>query len=58
MHEDEQGLNTAAVHCKAGKGRTGVMICSYLMYSGLFDKAIDALRYYGLMRTKNKKVNT
>ncbi|KAL4434974.1 hypothetical protein ABPG74_017730 [Tetrahymena malaccensis] len=55
IHADKEGKNTAGVHCKAGKGRTGVMICCYLMYSGEYEKAIDALRYYGLMRTNNKK---
>ena len=32
------------------------MICCYLLYIKLFEKAKDALKYYGLIRTKNKKV--
>ncbi|KAL4434977.1 hypothetical protein ABPG74_017733 [Tetrahymena malaccensis] len=55
LYEEGNEDNTAAVHCKAGKGRTGVMICCFLMYSGEHQKAIDSLRYYGIMRTKNKK---
>ena len=43
----------AAVHCKAGKGRTGVMICSYLVFSGLCNSSEKAFRYYARVRTKN-----
>ena len=43
----------AAVHCKAGKGRTGVMICSYLVFSGLCRNSEMAFRYYARIRTKN-----
>ena len=43
----------AAVHCKAGKGRTGVMICSYLVFSGLCQSSEKAFRYYARVRTKN-----
>ena len=45
-----------AVHCKAGKGRTGVMICSYLIFSGLSASSNDAFLHYGKSRTLNGKV--
>lgn len=48
--------NVVGIHCKAGKGRTGIMICCYLLYSKLFLNSYEAMRYYGFMRTKNKKV--
>ena len=45
----------AAVHCKAGKGRTGVMICAYLVFSGLCKNCEQAFRHYARIRTKNNK---
>ncbi|PRP81837.1 pten, isoform E [Planoprotostelium fungivorum] len=47
--------NVIVVHCKAGKGRTGVMICAYMLYSQEWKKADDALSFYAAMRTYNQK---
>ena len=46
----------AAIHCKAGKGRTGVMICCYLVFSGLAKSVNDAFNLYADRRSYISKV--
>jgi len=52
---DSHEKNVAVIHCKAGKGRTGLMICSYMLYSGEWKTADEALNFYAAMRTYNQK---
>ena len=46
------------VHCKAGKGRTGMMICSLLVFLGMFDSHDEAIHHYNNKRSKNMKALT
>ncbi len=55
MHEfytaDER--NVVAVHCKAGKGRTGLIISAFLVKAGIAKTASDAIKIFGNQRTSN-----
>ncbi|KAK2828671.1 hypothetical protein Q5P01_019705 [Channa striata] len=43
--------NIIAIHCKGGKGRTGTMVCTWLIDSDQFESAQDSLDYFGERRT-------
>jgi len=48
---DDHPMNVVAVHCKAGKGRTGIMVCCLLYWRGYFPTMAEALDFYAKMRT-------
>ena len=48
LGEDEK--NIVAIHCKAGKGRTGTFVCCLMIYLKIFETADESLAYYGMMR--------
>ena len=47
--------NVAIVHCKGGKGRTGVVIVCWLMYSALFPDIGDAAKHFAAKRSATAK---
>jgi len=51
----EDPANVVAIHCKAGKGRTGLVIATYLVHCGLAPSAEAALALFAEKRTYNGK---
>lgn len=52
---DTDSSHVAALHCKAGKGRTGVMVSAYLLQSGICQTAEDAMNFFARARTHDGK---
>lgn len=46
----EDKHNVIFVNCQAGKGRTGTIICCFLLYSGYFTRVEDCFDYYSYKR--------
>ncbi|ONK62830.1 uncharacterized protein A4U43_C07F8570 [Asparagus officinalis] len=53
LKEDEG--NVVAVHCKAGLGRTGLMICSLLVFLKFFLSAEEAINHFNEKRCIDRK---
>ncbi|KAL6551749.1 Phosphatidylinositol 3,4,5-trisphosphate 3-phosphatase and protein-tyrosine-phosphatase pten2a [Orobanche gracilis] len=51
----EDILNVVVVHCKAGKARTGLMICSLLLFLKFFPSAEECINYYNQQRCVDGK---
>eukprot|EP00563_Minutocellus_polymorphus_P018339 CAMPEP_0197719976 /NCGR_PEP_ID=MMETSP1434-20131217/3498_1 /TAXON_ID=265543 /ORGANISM="Minutocellus polymorphus, Strain CCMP3303" /LENGTH=322 /DNA_ID=CAMNT_0043304769 /DNA_START=153 /DNA_END=1117 /DNA_ORIENTATION=- len=54
LAQDENN-NVAVIHCKAGKGRTGLVIASHLLHSGQYATSRESLNHFGFCRTHNSK---
>lgn len=52
---DKDDENVIAVHCKAGKGRTGMIISAFLVHTGVAKNTMEALKIFGDVRTLNGK---
>ena len=46
----ENDEHIIVINCNAGKGRTGTLICCYLLFCGRFNNINDSFDYYSLKR--------
>lgn len=53
LYEAKDPNNVIAIHCKAGKGRTGMITCCYLLFIGCCKTFEEAILYFGKRRTVN-----
>jgi len=44
-----------AIHCKAGKGRTGFLISCLLVFLGIHPLSVDAIKHFSTQRTQDGK---
>lgn len=58
MWLDADPKNVINMHCKAGKGRAGLMCCIALMRTGVCNSAQEALAYYDKRRVHNGRALT
>ncbi|GMI58624.1 hypothetical protein ScalyP_jg7314 [Parmales sp. scaly parma] len=52
---DADPKNVVSLHCKAGKGRAGIMTCCLLVRTGFRQSALEAMEYYDRTRVTNGK---
>lgn len=52
---NENGENVVTIHCRGGKGRTGTMVCSLLLWTGVYANMLEATAYFSKRRTDQSK---
>ena len=58
IYEDFLKDPVVGIHCKAGKGRTGLIICCYLLFTETFETVQATIDHYDETRTQNNKALT
>lgn len=51
----ERPDNVVVIHCKGGKGRSGSMICAYLLYYGVCHSGVEVMDLFAHKRTDPTK---